>query len=283
MAHLSESLAERARRVVALYPERRSALIPLCHLAQSQDGYLTEEAMEEIAELTGVTPAEVRGTASFYDMLHVEPVGRYVLAFCTNISCMLAGAYELLDHAEGILGTHVGQTTADGMFTIEDAECLADCDRAPCVQVNHRYVGALDRAGFDALVAELRAGGRDDIPPHGVLCRVDRSVGLPAAGADGAADPAGSADAAGAGMAGAGDPAGAPPSGTRRAGAAGVAGASAPGGAPGGAAATGGSGGAATGGSGGAATGGSGGAGGSVGAGSSGGTGSGSAAEGRTP
>jgi NADH-quinone oxidoreductase E subunit len=268
MAHLSESLAERARRVVALYPERRSALIPLCHLAQSQDGYLTEEAMEEIAELTGVTPAEVRGTASFYDMLHVEPVGRYVLAFCTNISCMLAGAYELLDHAEGILGTHVGQTTADGMFTIEDAECLADCDRAPCVQVNHRYVGALDRAGFDALVAELRAGGRDDIPPHGVLCRVDRSVGLPAAGVDGAAGPAGAADAAGAGMAGAGDPAGAPPSGARSAGTAGVAGASAPGGA------------AATGGSGGAATGG---AGGNVGAGTAGGTGSGSAAEGRTP
>ena len=90
--------AERDRR--ACIPKRRSALIPLCHLAQSQDGYLTEEAMEDIAQLCGVTPAEVRGTASFYDMLKLEPVGRYVFAVCTNIACMLSGAYELLEHAE---------------------------------------------------------------------------------------------------------------------------------------------------------------------------------------
>ncbi len=181
MAHLSEAGIERARRLVELYPERRSALIPLCHLAQSEHGYLTEEAMADIAELTGVTPAEVRGTASFYDMLHTEPVGRYVLAFCTNIACMLAGAYELLEHAEATLGVHVGQTTPDALFTLEEAECLADCDRAPCVQVNHRFVGALDAAGFDRLVADLASGALDsEIPRHGVLCRVERSVGLPA-------------------------------------------------------------------------------------------------------
>jgi NADH-quinone oxidoreductase E subunit len=179
MAHLSDDGRARADRIVALYPERRSALIPLCHLAQSEQGYLTEEAMQDIAELTGVTPAEVRGTASFYDMLHTEPVGRYVLAFCTNIACMLAGAYELLEHAEEHLGARVGQTTADGMFTVEEAECLAACDAAPCVQVNHRFVGALGMEGFDDLVASLRSGERDgEIPRHGVLCRVERSVGL---------------------------------------------------------------------------------------------------------
>ena len=179
MAHLSPENMDKARALVALYPRRRSALIPLCHLAQAQDGWLTPEAMEDIAVLAGVTPAEVRGTASFYDMLHTEPVGRYVIAVCTNIACMLEGAYETLEHAEEHLGVSVGQTTEDGMFTLEDAECLAGCDNAPCVQVNHRFFGPLDGAGFQQLIARLRAGElADEVPAHGVLCRVERSVGL---------------------------------------------------------------------------------------------------------
>jgi hypothetical protein len=92
MSHLSADLMERARDLVALYPEPRSALIPLCHLAQEQDGWLRPEAMSEIADLVGVTPAEVRGTATFYDMLHTEPVGTYVVSVCTNIACLLGGA-----------------------------------------------------------------------------------------------------------------------------------------------------------------------------------------------
>jgi len=179
VAHLNDDNLARARRLVEVYPEVRSALIPLCHLAQAQDGYLTEEAMEDIAELCGVSPAEVFGTASFYDMLHTEPVGKYVVAVCTNIACMLGGAYEVLEHAESSLGIGVGQTTDDAMFTIEDAECLAGCDKAPCVQVNHRFFGPLDAAGFDRLVADLRSGALDsDVPAHGVLSRVDRSIGL---------------------------------------------------------------------------------------------------------
>ncbi len=181
MGHLSPELRSRAERMVALYPERRSALIPLCHLAQEQHGYLTEEAMEEVAELCGVSPAEVRGTASFYDMLHTEPVGRYVFAICTNIACMLAGAYEVLDHATERLGIHLGQTTEDGLFTLEEAECLAGCDRAVCVQVNHRFFGPIDEEGFDQLADDLAAGRLDEtVPPHGVLNRVVRKVGLEA-------------------------------------------------------------------------------------------------------
>jgi NADH:ubiquinone oxidoreductase subunit E len=137
--------------------------------------------MEEIAELVGCTPAEVRGTATFYDMLHTEPVGRHVLSVCTNIACMLAGAYEVLDRAEASLGISVGQTTADGEFTLEEAECLAGCDKAPCVQVNHRFFGPLDPEGFNRLADDLRAGRlAATVPPHGTLNRVDRSVGLPA-------------------------------------------------------------------------------------------------------
>jgi NADH-quinone oxidoreductase E subunit len=176
----SENIAK-AEAIVACYPERRSALIPLCHLAQSEHGYLTTESMEDIARLVGCSPAEVRGTASFYDMLHIEPVGRYVFAVCTNIACMLAGAYEVLSHAEGRLGIRVGQTTPDGLFTLEEAECLAGCDAAVCVQVNHRFFGPIDPEAFDQLVGDLAHGRLDDIvPPHGVLCRVSRTVGLPA-------------------------------------------------------------------------------------------------------
>lgn len=183
MSHLTPENLARAREVVALYPEPRSALIPLCHLAQEQIGWLTPESMEDVASLCGVTPAEVRGTATFYDMLHTDPVGKYVVSVCTNIACLLGGALELLEHAEEALGVRAGGTSADGVITLEEAECLADCDRPPCVQVNHRFVGGLSPEQFDALVEDLRAGRRsEEIPPHGTLVRVRRSVGLQAPG-----------------------------------------------------------------------------------------------------
>ena len=179
--HLSAATVSRARQLIALYPEPRSALIPLCHLAQEQDGWLTPAAMQDIAGLVGVTPTEVLGTASFYDMLHTEPVGTHVVAVCTNIACLLNGAAELLHHAESSLGVNAGGTTAYGVITLEEAECLADCDRTPCVQVNHRFVGAQTPESFDQLMADLRAGSRaEEIPNHGTLIRVPRTTGLEA-------------------------------------------------------------------------------------------------------
>jgi NADH-quinone oxidoreductase subunit E len=179
MTHLQDDTLARAREIVSLYPHRRSALIPLCHLAQEQDGWLRPEAMAEIAELVGITPAEVLGTATFYDMLHTEEVGRYLITVCTNIACMLRGAYELLEHAEETLGARVGATTDDQMFTLEDAECLADCGRAPCLQVNHRFFGDVTAERFDKLIEDLRGGRLDDeVPHHGTLCRVRRDGGL---------------------------------------------------------------------------------------------------------
>jgi NADH-quinone oxidoreductase E subunit len=179
--HFTPEILTRARELIAVYPEPRSALIPLCHLAQEQDGWLRPEAMAEIAGLLDITPAEVLGTASFYDMLHTEPVGTHVISVCTNIACLLDGALELLEHAETSLGINAGGTTSDGTITLEEAECLADCDRAPCVQVNHRYVGAQTNESFDRLVADLRSGALSaDIPAHGTLIRVRRSTGLQA-------------------------------------------------------------------------------------------------------
>ena len=196
MSHFNADIRQRAEALVALYPHPRSALIPLCHLAQEQDGWLRPEAMAEIGELCGVTAAEVQGTASFYDMLHLEPVGTYVLSVCTNIACMLGGALELLGHAESVLGVRAGGSTADGVFTLHEAECLADCDKTVCVQVNHRYVGAQTPESFDALLDDLRAGRlADTVPPHGTLVRVRRSTGLQADRAAVAAERAAMAEA----------------------------------------------------------------------------------------
>jgi NADH-quinone oxidoreductase E subunit len=179
VSHLSADVLAQAKVLVALYPQPRSALIPLCHLAQEQDGWLRPEAMSEIAALVGVTAAEVQGTATFYDMLHTEPVGTYVVSVCTNIACLLGGAQELLEHASSSLGVRAGGTTADGVFTLEESECLADCDRTPCVQVNHRYVGGQTPESFDQLLADLRSGAlAETVPPHGTLVRVRRSGGL---------------------------------------------------------------------------------------------------------
>jgi NADH-quinone oxidoreductase subunit E len=166
-----------ARDIVARYPRPKSATIPLCHLAQEQDGYLSNEAMEHIAELVGVTPAEVLGTASFYEMFKREPVGRYVVSVCTNISCLLVGGEELLEHAERTLGVGPGGTTTDGLFTLEDVECIAACTEAPACQVNYRYQHRVTPEDFDRLVDELRSGARDDIPPHGTLAKVRQDLG----------------------------------------------------------------------------------------------------------
>jgi NADH-quinone oxidoreductase subunit E len=177
--HLNDDVVERAHEIMSLYPYKRSALIPLCHLAQEQDGWLTPEAIDEIAELLGITPAEVSGTASFYDMLHTEPVGNYLVSICTNIACMLRGAYELLEHAEEHLGMRTGSTSVDGMFTLEEAECLADCGRAPCLQVNHRFFGDVTNEAFDRLTEDLAAGRLSgEVPRHGTLVRIRRSGGL---------------------------------------------------------------------------------------------------------
>jgi NADH-quinone oxidoreductase subunit E len=173
MARLSDANVALAREIIGRFPRPKSALIPLLHLAQEQDGYVTTDAMEHLAELVGVTPAEVYGTASFYEMFSFEPVGRYCINVCTNISCQLLGGFELLEHFEERLGVHAGGTTTDGMFTLEDVECIAACTEAPALQVNYRYRYRVTPDDADRLVDDLRAGRLDEeIPRFGVLARV---------------------------------------------------------------------------------------------------------------
>jgi NADH-quinone oxidoreductase subunit E len=173
VARLTDSNVVVAREIIGRLPRAKSALIPLLHLAQEQDGWLAEDAMAHVAELLGITSAEVYGTATFYEMFKFAPVGRYCINVCTGISCHLTGAWELLEHAEHTLGVHVGGTTADGMFTLENAECIAACTEGPALAINHRYRHTVTDSQFDQLVDDLRAGRlTDEVPPHGTLARV---------------------------------------------------------------------------------------------------------------
>ncbi len=177
MARLSPENVELAQQIIARYPRPKSATIPLCHLAQEQDGYLADDAMAHIAELVGCTSAEVLGTASFYEMFKRHRTGKFCLNVCTNISCQLLGGEELLEHAERELGVRAGGTTEDGMFTLEDVECIAACTEAPAVQVNYRYFHRLSPEDLTQLIAELRSGALDDVvPPHGTLGKVRQDL-----------------------------------------------------------------------------------------------------------
>ena len=188
MSRLTDANVAIAREIIARYPRPKSALIPLVHLSQEQNGYVTEEAMRHVAELIGVTPAEVYGTASFYEMFRFEPTGKYLINICGTLSCALMGAEALMHHAEHELGIKAGSTTADGLITLQHAECQAACTEAPCLQVNYRHRYRVTTAELDDLLADLRAGRLDgEIPPHGTLGRIRQSI--PADRAVGAVPP----------------------------------------------------------------------------------------------
>jgi len=184
MARLTEENVRLAREIIGRYPKARSATIPLLHLAQEQDGYVTNEAMSHIGELVGASSAEVFGTASFYEMFKFEPVGKYLINICGTMSCALLGAEELMHHAEERLGIKMGSTTADGKITLERAECQAACTEAQCLQVNYRYRYRVTPDQLDTLIDDLTAGNlSSEIPAHGVVASVrqhipaDRAVG----------------------------------------------------------------------------------------------------------
>lgn len=177
MSRLSEDNVRLAAEIIGRYPRPKSALVPLLHLAQEQDGWVTRDAMVHIAELVGTTPAEVYGTATFYEMFRFEPVGRYLINICGTMSCQLMGAHELMERASERLGVKVGGTTPDGTFTLAHAECQAACTEAPCLQVNYRYRYRVTPEQIDQLIDDLAAGRLDgEIPPHGVLARVRQSI-----------------------------------------------------------------------------------------------------------
>ncbi|MFQ6098107.1 MAG: NADH-quinone oxidoreductase subunit NuoE [Armatimonadota bacterium] len=140
--------------ILAKYPARECAMLPLLWLAQKEHGYLPPEALAEVAEYTGRSVTAVKSVASFYTMLHLEPVGEHLIEVCTNISCSLLGAERLVAHLERRLGIRCGETTADGKFTLREVECLGLCDMAPAMLINNERFGNLTPAKIDELLAE---------------------------------------------------------------------------------------------------------------------------------
>jgi NADH-quinone oxidoreductase subunit E len=156
MAVLSVDALEQIESIVQKYPVKRSALLPALHVAQNELGWVSREAMEEVADLLEIDPDQVEEVASFYTMYYTEPVGTYVLEVCKTAPCSFMGAHEIIDYISETLGIQPGETTADGMFTLYRVECLAACHRAPMMQVNHRYYQDLTPDKVDALITAAR-------------------------------------------------------------------------------------------------------------------------------
>jgi NADH-quinone oxidoreductase subunit E len=157
---LSTALKEKFDRVIARYPLRRSAIVPLLLFAQDEVGCVSDEVIEEVAQRVGVRPIEVIEDISYYSMLHRRPIGKYNFQVCTNISCMLRGGEAILDHCSKKLGIGHKQTTPDGVFSLEEVECLGACCGAPAMQVNYEYYENLTPEKIDALIAKLKNSGK---------------------------------------------------------------------------------------------------------------------------
>jgi NADH-quinone oxidoreductase subunit E len=154
-----KSLYDRIRKIAAKYPERRSALMPALRLAQeAHGGWLPAGALREVADALDLTPAEVQAVATFYDMFNLVPVGRHLVEVCTNLSCGLVGAQQVVEAFEEELGVAPGETTEDGLITLRTIECAGGCGWGTVVAVDHRYREPVKPEDVPGIVEELRRG-----------------------------------------------------------------------------------------------------------------------------
>jgi NADH-quinone oxidoreductase E subunit len=151
---ISERARQRMRDLAARYPAARSAVMPALYIAQQEEGYITREALQAVAEAIGMTVDDVESIATFYTMYYQQPPGKRVIKVCTSISCYLRNCDALVDHLEQRLGIKRGETTADGNYTLMTTECLASCGTAPVLQVNNEFVENVTLEMADALVDE---------------------------------------------------------------------------------------------------------------------------------
>ena len=153
------SLYDEIQEARALYPDRRSAVMPALRLAQERYGWLSPEAFREVASALDLTPAYCKAVASFYDMFHLAPVGRHLVEVCTNVSCALVGAQQVLEAFQAELGIAPGETTEDGEITLRTIECAGGCGWGTVVAVDHRYREPVRPADVPAIFEELRSAG----------------------------------------------------------------------------------------------------------------------------
>jgi NADH-quinone oxidoreductase subunit E len=152
----NSALYTQIQEAAAAYPVKRSAVMPALHLAQKHYGWLPPEAFREVADALDLTPAYCQAVASFYDMYHLAPVGEHVIEVCTNVSCALVGAQQVLEAFEGELGIEAGDTSEDGKWTLRTLECAGGCGWATVVAVDHRYRERVTASDVPGIVEELR-------------------------------------------------------------------------------------------------------------------------------
>jgi NADH-quinone oxidoreductase E subunit len=158
---IRETYAAEIEGLLARYPDKKSAVLPLMHLAQREYGYMSKEAMREVADILDLDPTHVLSLSGFYSLYYEEPTGKYVLEICNDLACALRGADEFVEMASNKLGIPVEGTTDDGLFTLKTVMCLGACDRAPMLQCNLKFEENLDEDKFDELLARLRAEAED--------------------------------------------------------------------------------------------------------------------------
>ena len=157
MSTLSAHILDEIKALPARYPQPRSAVMPALDLAQEELGHLTQEAMSEVAAALQLDPGYVEGVATFYTLFHLEPIGKHRFYMCTNLSCMLHGAEDLVVHLRETIGVkEAGEVSGDGLFSYEEVECMGACEYAPMCRVDHRYHYDLTPAKLDGLVAERK-------------------------------------------------------------------------------------------------------------------------------
>jgi NADH-quinone oxidoreductase subunit E len=179
-----DSLRGDAQALVARYPKPRSALLPLLHLVQSAEGYVSADGVAFCADVLGLTKAEVGAVATFYTMYKRKPCGDWLVSVCTNLSCQLRGGVDIYERLSEKLGLHHDETDAEGRFTFEHAECLAACDFAPVVTVNYEFYDNQTVASAEALVDALARGERP-MPTRGEALKTFQEVERELAGLGG--------------------------------------------------------------------------------------------------
>jgi len=163
MSVFSPQLAKRFDALAAKYPVKRSALVPMLLYAQDEVGYLSDAVISEIAERIGLTELDVRNVASYYSMLRFKPVGRYNVQVCTNISCMLRGGYDVFEKFQDELGIGHKGITQDGVFSLEEVECIGACCWAPAIQVNYDFHDELTPEVVPEILARYRTQTQDKV------------------------------------------------------------------------------------------------------------------------
>jgi NADH-quinone oxidoreductase subunit E len=163
---IADIYADEIEAILAKYPDKRSAVLPLMYLAQEAYGFLSRDAMRDVARVLDLDPTHILSLAGFYSLYYEEPVGKYVLEICDDLPCALRGAEEFVEMVCHKLDVDVDGTTEDGMFTVKTVMCLAACDKAPMLQVNLKYEENLDEEKFDALITRLRKQAADEEPHY---------------------------------------------------------------------------------------------------------------------